>query len=42
VFHGHAHNGILEGKTARDIRVFNVAWPVLMRAEKKALFYYDV
>jgi Icc-related predicted phosphoesterase len=42
VFHGHAHNGILEGKTARDVRVFNVAWPVLMRAEKKALFYYDV
>ncbi|MBV8814212.1 MAG: metallophosphoesterase [Verrucomicrobia bacterium] len=42
VFHGHAHNGTLEGKTARDVQVFNVAQPVLMRTQKKPLFYYKV
>jgi Icc-related predicted phosphoesterase len=29
VFHGHAHRGAPEGRTARGIPVFNVAYPVL-------------
>ena len=32
VFHGHAHHGSLEGRTALGIPVFNVAMPLLMRA----------
>ena len=39
VFHGHAHNGQLEGKTARDVPVFNVALPVLLRTEKSFFPY---
>ncbi|HEX9006941.1 MAG TPA: metallophosphoesterase, partial [Bacteroidota bacterium] len=31
VFHGHAHGGILEGHTAKNIPVYNVALPVLLR-----------
>ena len=30
-FHGHAHAGVLEGKTADGIRIFNVAMPILHR-----------
>ena len=30
VFHGHAHHGSLEGRTARGTPVFNVAMPLLM------------
>jgi Icc-related predicted phosphoesterase len=29
VFHGHAHHGALEGRTARGTPVFNVALPLL-------------
>jgi Icc-related predicted phosphoesterase len=29
VFHGHAHNGILDGKTSTDIPVYNVSAPAL-------------
>jgi Icc-related predicted phosphoesterase len=29
VFHGHAHRGTLEGRTARDVPVYNVAKPLL-------------
>ncbi len=29
VFHGHAHNGTLEGKTPAGIPVYNVAYPLL-------------
>lgn len=29
VFHGHAHRGVLEGKTAKGIAVYNVSLPVL-------------
>ncbi len=32
VFHGHAHHGSLEGRTALGIPVFNVAMPLLARA----------
>jgi Icc-related predicted phosphoesterase len=32
VFHGHAHHGSLEGRTALGTSVFNVAMPLLMRA----------
>lgn len=31
-FHGHAHAGKLEGTTAKGVKVFNVAKPILMKA----------
>jgi Icc-related predicted phosphoesterase len=31
VFHGHAHHGALEGRTAKGTPVFNVAMPLLLR-----------
>jgi Icc-related predicted phosphoesterase len=31
VFHGHAHRGMLEGKTINGVPVFNVAKPLLQR-----------
>ncbi|HWB59693.1 MAG TPA: metallophosphoesterase [Chthoniobacteraceae bacterium] len=31
VFHGHAHNGAREGRTARNVPVYNVSLPVLRR-----------
>jgi len=31
VFHGHAHIGVLEGRTPAGIPVFNVAFPVLQK-----------
>ncbi|HET9596614.1 MAG TPA: metallophosphoesterase [Anaeromyxobacteraceae bacterium] len=32
IFHGHAHHGTLEGRTARGIPVYNVAMPLLKKA----------
>lgn len=32
VFHGHAHGGSPEGKTGKDVPVYNVSVPVLRRA----------
>ena len=32
VFHGHAHHGSPEGRTQRDVPVYNVALPLLRRA----------
>jgi Icc-related predicted phosphoesterase len=32
VFHGHAHHGALEGRTARGTPVFNVAMPLLLHS----------
>jgi len=32
VFHGHAHHGALEGRTARGTPVFNVAMPLLLQS----------
>ena len=34
VFHGHAHNGALEGKTAIGIPVYNVSAPALGKTGK--------
>ena len=34
VFHGHAHNGIGDGKTSSGIPVYNVAQPVLQKVGK--------
>lgn len=34
VFHGHAHNGIVEGKTATGIPVYNVSAPALSKTGK--------
>jgi Icc-related predicted phosphoesterase len=42
VFHGHAHSGEVEGKTAKEVPVFNVALPVLMRTNKKPFLLYKV
>jgi len=42
VFHGHAHGGETEGKTATGVPVFNVALPVLLRAGKEPFLLYKV
>ena len=34
VFHGHAHNGILDGRTATGIPVYNVSAPALQKTGK--------
>src|SRR5262249_11215838 len=34
VFHGHAHNGILDGKTSTGIAVYNVSAPALHKTGK--------
>jgi Icc-related predicted phosphoesterase len=34
VFHGHAHNGILDGKTSTGIPVYNVSAPALQKTGK--------
>lgn len=31
VFHGHAHNGILDGKTSTNIPVYNVSAPAVRK-----------
>ena len=31
VIHGHAHNGALEGRTASNVPVYNVAYPLMKR-----------
>jgi Icc-related predicted phosphoesterase len=38
-FHGHAHVGSLEGKTAGGVPVYNVAKPLLHKAGYKCPFY---
>ncbi len=43
VFHGHAHAGVLEGKTANGVKVFNVARPILQKAGFECGFFiYEV
>jgi len=42
VFHGHAHHGTLEGKTAKQVPVFNVALPVLSRSNGRKFLFYEV
>jgi Icc-related predicted phosphoesterase len=34
VFHGHAHNGILDGKTSTGIPVYNVSAPAVRKTGK--------
>jgi Icc-related predicted phosphoesterase len=34
VFHGHAHNGVVEGKTSTGIPVYNVSAPALRKTGK--------
>ena len=34
VFHGHAHNGVLDGKTTTGIPVYNVSAPALRKTGK--------
>jgi Icc-related predicted phosphoesterase len=42
-FHGHAHAGTLEGTLDNDVKVFNVARPILIKAGyTPPLFFYDV
>lgn len=42
-FHGHAHVGSLEGKTAGGVKVFNVAKPILQKAGyPHPYFVYEV
>jgi Icc-related predicted phosphoesterase len=34
VFHGHAHNGVVEGKTSTGVPVYNVSAPMLRKSGK--------
>jgi Icc-related predicted phosphoesterase len=34
VFHGHAHNGVTDGKTSTGIPVYNVSAPALHKTGK--------
>jgi len=38
-FHGHAHVGTLEGATAKGVKVFNVAKPLLQKLDKPIPYY---
>lgn len=38
-FHGHAHAGKLEGTTAKGVKVFNVAKPILVKAGYTQPYY---
>jgi Icc-related predicted phosphoesterase len=42
VFHGHAHNGNVKGKTAGEVPVYNVALPVLVRSDQKQFLLYKL
>ena len=42
VFHGHAHHGKMEGRTAGQIPVYNVSRPVLVRTMGKQFFVYEL
>ena len=37
VFHGHAHRGTLESKTVNGVPVYNVARPLLLRANPEQI-----
>jgi Icc-related predicted phosphoesterase len=39
VFHGHAHNGILDGKTSTGIPVYNVSAPACSKRENRIEFW---
>jgi Icc-related predicted phosphoesterase len=38
ILHGHAHHGVLEGRTTGGIPVYNVALPILMAQEPPAVY----
>ncbi|NEM97228.1 metallophosphoesterase family protein [Pontibacter burrus] len=38
-FHGHAHVGTLQGETAKGVKVFNVARPLLQKLDKPLPYY---
>lgn len=38
-FHGHAHAGVLEGKTHSGVKIFNVSEPILTKAGYKEPFF---
>jgi Icc-related predicted phosphoesterase len=38
VFHGHAHHGQAEGRTAGGAPVYNVSWPLLQRTQPEQPF----
>ncbi|HEY0369912.1 MAG TPA: metallophosphoesterase [Chthoniobacterales bacterium] len=44
VFHGHAHGGTAQGKTATGIPVYNVSAPLLQKAapEKPPFFLFEI
>lgn len=44
VFHGHAHNGTLEGQTMTGIPVFNVSMPILQRRfpDRSPFYLFEV
>jgi Icc-related predicted phosphoesterase len=42
VFHGHAHHGSYQGKTVKNVPVFNVALPVLSRSIDKQFLLYEI
>jgi Icc-related predicted phosphoesterase len=42
VFHGHAHRGAIEGRTARGTPVYNVARPLLMREREQEFMLFEV
>jgi Icc-related predicted phosphoesterase len=42
VFHGHAHHGKMEGRTAGQIPVYNVSRPVLIKTTGKQFFVYEM
>lgn len=42
-FHGHAHAGVLEGKTSGGVKVYNVSHQILMKSGfEKPYFIYEV
>jgi uncharacterized protein len=43
VVHGHAHHGVVEGKTVTGVPVYNVAISLLQAQEKSAVYrIFDV
>lgn len=42
VFHGHAHTGVLSGRTPGGVPVYNVAYPVLAAAGRAPIFLHTI
>ncbi|HSI90383.1 MAG TPA: metallophosphoesterase [Adhaeribacter sp.] len=41
-FHGHAHIGVLEGRSSAGVKIFNVAKPILHRANLPGFYIFEV